>query len=50
MWRQVVSVQKNCLFFKENIFSITSIFLVMLLGYYLDIKDYAIIPIETSNY
>ena len=36
--------------FKENIFSITSIFLVMLLGYYLDIKDYAIIPIETSNY
>ena len=45
MWRQVVSVQKNCLFFKENIFSITSIFLVMLLGYYLDIKDYAIIPL-----
>ena len=31
--------------FKENIFSITSIFLVMLLGYYLDIKDYAIIPL-----
>ena len=35
MWRQVVSVQKNCLFFKENIFSITSIFLVMLLGHYI---------------